>query len=665
MPRDLPIGNGNVLVNFDGQYQIRDIYFPRVGQDNQTVGRVNHLGFWVDGQFSWINEDWHIEKRYLKESLVTDVLLRNDRLHIEVRMHDLVDAQDNILLREVHVKSLDGKDHLVRVFFHQDFSISENEVGDTAFYDPRTLSVIHYKKNRWFLISTKTPLKCGVTDWSVGKKGVDGLEGTYKDAEDGKLGGNPIVQGSVDSVVGLNLSVPANGEACGHYWMCMGRNYEEVKALNDEMVKEEHAERMVPRNQNYWKLWVNPEHIDFHGLPPKVVELFKRSLLTIRTQVDNGGAIIAANDHDITQFARDTYSYMWPRDGALVAYAMTKAGHRDLTQRFFKFCSDVIKDEGYLLHKYNPDRSVASSWHPWLKDGKEVLPIQEDETALVIWSLWHHFKKFRNIEFIRSVADNLIFKAADFLCSYRDDETKLPHPSYDLWEERWGVHLFTVCSVIGGLNAAANFCQAIGELTKAHRYQAVADEVQEAMVEHMWSKEHKRFCRMATRTESGYNLDMNIDAAMYALFAFGNMSPHDSKVAATMKAIKDRLWIKTEVGGLARYENDYYHQISQDVENVPGNPWFICTMWLAQYDIAAARSPEDLKDAVKLMEWVANRALMSGVLAEQVHPYSNEPLSVSPLTWSHATFVTCVLEYLDRKKQLLTENVFAQTIIPV
>ena len=62
MPRDLPIGNGNVLVNFDSQYQIRDIYFPRVGQDNQTVGRVNHLGFWVDGQFSWIAEDWHIER---------------------------------------------------------------------------------------------------------------------------------------------------------------------------------------------------------------------------------------------------------------------------------------------------------------------------------------------------------------------------------------------------------------------------------------------------------------------------------------------------------------------------------------------------------------------------------------------------------------------------
>jgi len=170
---------------------------------------------------------------------------------------------------------------------------------------------------------------------------------------------------------------------------------------------------------------------------------------------------------------------------------------------------------------------------------------------------------------------------------------------------------------------------------------------------------------MATRTESGYDLDMTIDAAMYSIFAFGEMNPHDSKVVSTMNAIRERLWIKTEVGGLARYENDYYHQISQDLENVPGNPWFICTMWLAQYDIAAARTTDDLKSAVVLMEWVANRALSSGVLAEQVHPYSNEPLSVSPLTWSHATFVTCVLEYLDRKKQLMTENVFSHTIVPV
>ncbi len=664
MPRDLPIGNGNVLINFDKQYRVRDIYYPHVGQENQTVGRVNHFGVWVDGQFAWVQDGWQLERKYCKETLVTDVLLRHDKLKLEIVVHDMVDFFSNFFLRELHVKDLSGKARDVRIFFHQDFSIAENDVGDTAFYDPRTSSVIHYKKNRWFLINSSSHKKVGVQQWAVGKKNMAGLEGTFRDAEDGELGCFAIAQGSVDSTVSVHLDVAANGENVGYYWMCFGRNYEEVEAL-DAAVKKQQLSHIVPRNQNYWRLWVNPGHVDFLSLPPKVVELYKRSLLVIRSQIDNGGAIIAANDHDITQFARDTYSYMWPRDGALVAHALTKAGYIDLTQRFFSFCSDVMKEEGYLLHKYNPDKSVASSWHPWLRDGKLDLPIQEDETALVLWSLWQHFRKFRDIEFVRPLFVHLIKHGADFLVQFRDPETKLPLPSYDLWEERYGVHMFTVCSVIAGLTGAYNFAQALGEVERAEIYKKAAEETREAMIKHMWSEKEQRFCRMATRTADGYDLDMTIDAAMYSIFAFGGLSPHDEKVVLTMKAIRDRLWIKTEVGGLARYENDYYHQISQDVDKVPGNPWFICTMWLAQYDIAAAQSADGLKDAVEMLEWVADHALPSGCLAEQVHPYNNEPLSVSPLTWSHATFVTCVLEYLEKRRQLMAESVFSHTIIPV
>ena len=28
MPKDLPISNGNLLLNFDADYRLRDIYFP-------------------------------------------------------------------------------------------------------------------------------------------------------------------------------------------------------------------------------------------------------------------------------------------------------------------------------------------------------------------------------------------------------------------------------------------------------------------------------------------------------------------------------------------------------------------------------------------------------------------------------------------------------------
>lgn len=98
---------------------------------------------------------------------------------------------------------------------------------------------------------------------------------------------------------------------------------------------------------------------------------------------------------------------------------------------------------------------------------------------------------------------------------------------------------------------------------------------------------------------------------------------------------------------------------------MPGNPWFICTLWLARYHIAAARTGSDLKEAVKLLQWVCDHALPSGVLAEQVHPYTNEPMSVSPLTWSHADFISTVHEFLQKNRQLMAEAVFDHTITPV
>src|SRR5207237_2700883 len=41
-----------------------------------------------------------------------------------------------------------------------------------------------------------------------------------------------------------------------------------------------------------------------------------------------------------------------------------------------------------------------------------------------------------------------------------------------------------------------------------------------------------------------------------------------------------------------------------------------------------------------------------GVLAEQVNPYTTEPISVSPLTWSHATVVSTAIKYLEKLEQL-------------
>ena len=73
---------------------------------------------------------------------------------------------------------------------------------------------------------------------------------------------------------------------------------------------------------------------------------------------------------------------------------------------------------------------------------------------------------------------------------------------------------------------------------------------------------------------------------------------------------------------------------------------------MAQYKIAKARNIGQLREALPILDWVAQHALPSGVLAEQVHPVTNEPLSVSPLTWSHATVVSTVDAYVDKLREM-------------
>jgi glucoamylase len=649
MPRDLALSNGRLLVMFDREYRIRDIYFPHVGKENHGNGHPFRFGVWVDGQFSWMSAgDWAPVMRYADSSMVTEVRARNTRLAVELLCNDGVDFFENVLIRRVRLTNLANRPREIRCFFHHDFRIRGNEVGDTAFYSPEAEALLHYKEDRYFLMNCKVNGTIGVQHYACGTKEVAGAEGTWRDAEDGALSGNPVAQGAVDSTLGVALMVPGGATGEFYYWMAAARDFHELSIIN-EVVKDKTPEELLLRTGNYWKLWVSKERRGLADLPQPVIERYRQSLLIIHSQIDHGGAVLAANDTDISEFARDTYSYMWPRDGALVSSALMHAGHAGAVARFLGFCSRVISPHGYLRHKYNPDGSLASTWHGYVRDGKPVLPIQEDETALVIWAVGEFFDLYQRVEETAPFYRGLVTRPADFLLSYVDQRTGLPLPSYDLWEERWGVHAFTVAAVIAGLRAAGRLSSEIGETERAARYLAGADRMLEGARAVLWNEREQRFARMATPGASGYSLDMTLDSSLFGLVLLGALPSDDPQAVSTLRQVMDSLWVQTDVGGLARYQNDYYHQVEQkDTSRVPGNPWFVCTMWMARYLLQRATTMEDLAPGLKLLEWAAQRAFPSGTMAEQLHPYTGEPLSVSPLTWSHAEYVRAVREYVSR-----------------
>ena len=639
--RDLPVGNGSLLVNFDDKYQIRDIYFPHVGQENHTEGFPCRFGVWVDGQFAWVADaGWQRSLEYLPETLVTAVALKNEKLGVELVCNDTVASHDNTFLRRVRVKNLRSSSANFRIFLHHDLRIYENAFGDTAYFDPETQALIHYKKHRYFLINTEPHFE----SFATGRKAFQGKEGTWRDAEDGKLQGGVITEGSVDSTIGVHFSIDAGESFEFFYWIAVGTSHGEVANLN-ALVTRRTPQVYLDYTANYWRVWVNKNDKDLSGLPPTVADLYKRSLLIVHTQIDRDGAILAANDHDVTERATDHYSYLWTRDGAFVANALDLAGYSHLTRKFFDFCGKIVHKDGYFLQKYNPDGTLASGWHAaWdIYRQEKLVPIQEDETALILWALWEHYDRYRDIEFAHRLYRKLTIPCADFLESFRDPATGLPKPSWNLWEDRNGIHTFTCATVVAGLKAAANFAVLFAEYETAERYSVAAEQVVTGMREHLYSQELGRFLRSLQSTGDGrFDPDATVDASLFAVFYLGCLPADDPMVITTMESIRTHLNVD---GGIARFQQDGYMRVS---DKIIGNPWFICTLWMADYYIASARSEADLKRAMDTMEWVVERALPSGVLAEQIDPLTGAHVSVSPLTWSHSTFIATACKYLSK-----------------
>ncbi len=652
MSRSLVLSNSRLFVNFDADYRIRDVYFPRLGIENHTAGHAFRWGIWLDGAMHWIGHDWSREVEYEERSLVGRAQVRNEVLGIDITVRDAVDFEVDVLCREFRLHDRSGQGRPVRLILHHDFHISGSDVGDTAHYDPDLRGIIHYKRDRYFLIRGGRPPEYRFDGFATGKKRVGGAEGTWRDAEgDGTLSGNAIAQGAVDSTVSVDLQLPARGAATAYVWFAVAERYGEILQL-DAVVRKESPLGLIERTRGYWQLWL--ENSEPPGVPEALRPLYATSLLVMRAHVDRGGAVIASLDSDITQFARDTYGYVWPRDGALAAMAFDRAGYPSVSRRFFRFAAALLKKEGYFLHKYQPDRSLASSWHPWVDEiGRPILPIQEDETALVIWALWRHFERFSDVEEVQPMYRSLIVRAADFLDQYRDPVTGLPMPSWDLWEERRGVFTYTCAAVWAGLDAASRLAQAFGDVNRSVRFGEAASEVRDGVLENLWDQRTGRFLRMLVPSDPERGRpeerDATPDASLFGLHFLGMLDEDDPRLVATLDAIVEQLTVRTAVGGMARYRGDAYHAVGEDWDRVPGNPWFVAQCWWARWKIARAETVAELEEALTPLAWVAERALRSQLLPEQLHPYSGAPLSVTPLTWSHAAFVSAVHDYLDRR----------------
>lgn len=654
MPRALVLGNGSFTVCLDEYGFVRDMYYPYVGLENHVIGKKHRIGVMVEQEFAWVDDgSWTISIGYKPETMVGQLVCKNDRLQLSLVMEDVVYNEHDIFLRQVDVYNHAEQVREVKLFFGQEFWIGENKTRNTGFYDPTHATVVHYKGCRVFVIDGRTAGDTGIDDYTIGMFDFDNKEGSFRDAEDGVLSCNAVEHGSVDSVVRFTIKCEPKIKNQLFYWICAGKTLEEAYELNN-LVLFKKPENMIHSTEQFWNAWLTKQKWDLSFLTPDQKKLFDTSLFILRSHTDNRGSIVASLDSTIMEYGKDDYAYMWPRDASFIAMILDRAGYQEATRPFFTFCQHVLHPDGYLHHRFRSDQALGSTWHSttsqkeWLKDRILQLPIQEDESASVLFALWKHYQHTKDIEYIEMAYKPFIEKIANFLVAFRHQDTHLPLHSYDLWEEKIGVTTYTVASVYGALQAAARFSELLGKRNHMRVYRDAAQEVKEALKKYLFNERLQSFIRVGYLEDGQVRQEEIVDASsLFGLWYFEVLEENDPLFQATEKAVDSLLVNQTPVGGVIRYQHDTYFKSTEF-----SNSWFITTLWQAQRLLRKqVVTPEMLARVREYLAWVAKYQTSSGVLAEQLHPFTGAPLSATPLVWSHAVYVETILMYIERVKE--------------
>lgn len=647
MTRPLLLSNGRLHVGINLFGMVHDLYFPYVGHENHAAAQnMRHkIGVWIDGKFSWLDDgSWKFTMQYDPHGMIGHTSAHNTELQITLEFTDWVDCDWDVFLRNIHVVNGAHKAREIRLFLHQMLLISNSLNRDTVQYLPEQSAILHYKGRRAFVVGGKDASGATFTQFSVGLFELEGKEGVFRDAEDGILGGNVVEFGKVDSVFGFTLHVNALESTRVHYWLIADRKQQNAIDLHTTLQKMDVNERLA-RTGAYWKRWLQPAEKHIAKLPKALHTPFRNNLLLVKAAIDHQGGVVASTDTNMLNYWRDAYTYCWPRDAGFALLPLLRLGYKTELKNFFDFCRRGLHPDGFLHQKYQPDGAIGTTWHPYLVQGRTVPPIQEDETAIVVYLFCKYMQKHRDAKVFAEFYHSLIVPMCNFMASYIDPQTKLPHGTYDLWETKFLTNTYTVALTYAALQMAAELAGKHTQHADAVRWQTVADDIKLAAPRTLHRPHAKYFCKgFLNRGNSQLVYDDTLDASsLYGAAMFGLFDINGPEVTEALKTYETYYETKPDKPTIAgRFADDYYNRAKGAKK---GNPWHVTTLWMAWFDLQLGKKER----ARTTINWVASQMLGTGALPEQFNPFTLEFVSAAPLTWSQAEFMTAALDMMEHK----------------
>lgn len=630
------IGNSSMLGCLNNRGELVRLSWPNIDYpqhfDRMLTG-IFHAG--QANSTQWFSEEcFEHHQEYIEDTNIVRTVCKDRNNFITVVQKDFVAPFRDILIRIYEITNMEEYEIDLGFMAYSSCISTTSQLRGTLF-DFEHNALIHYMHGYYISISADRE----AYQFQLGNN-------AYDSARHSDLKGYDSIGMMNDGAVSWRLGRFKSGET--KYFtlqICASNTLKGVK----ELVKHaRHADAKIEYETcaKFWKIFMNSSkqvntgklHLD---------NLYKRSILMFKLMADkaSGGLLAAPEvDEEFTRCGR--YAYCWGRDAAFITAALDWCGMTEVVDKFYDWAVRTQDEQGFWHQRYHMDGNLAPSWG-----------LQIDETGTLIWGMLEHYKVTSSKEFLARMWDS-IYKGVEFLLTFIDDETGLPKPSFDLWEERMGEHTYSSAAVCAGIRAGAEAGRILGKPPATiDNWENAWKKLRQAILCSLWKDDRQCFLR-SVRTKlnpwgpehdsraaiievnpMGYRRDVTLeDATMDAsllgvAIPFNVLDACDPRIEKTVDAI-ERVLSCPGVGGIKRYENDNY---------IGGNPWIVTTLWVALYHVRKG----NFDRARSYLEWASSGRTELNLLPEQVDKNTGRPAWVIPLTWSHAMFILVLGKLLE------------------
>lgn len=628
-------GNSSMLVCLSEKAELLRLFWPNIDYlqqfDKMLCGiytkNINHSTVWLNDQ-----RCEHYQE-YLKDTNIVKSTIINYFDGYKVILYDFVNPYKDVFVRRFEIQNILPEQRELGLVTFSAATNSDPDVACTLF-DFNNEALIHYRSNNYLAIFSDN----AATAFQIGNNANDAAVST-------QLFGKDDIGMMKDAAVEWELgSFEQNEIKYFNLYICASNTLKGCKSLIRES-KDSGAQTMFSDTEQYWKdflEYIKPMKSGINVLD----DLYRRSLLVFRLMYDKkSGGLLAAPEVDEYFTKCGRYAYCWGRDAAFITTALDIAGLSQCVNNFYKWAKNVQDEDGSWQQRYHMDGNLGPCWG-----------LQIDETGTLIWGMLNHYNYIKEIEFLQSVWSS-VEAGANFLIGFIDEQTDLPKPSFDLWEERFGEHAYSSAAVYAGLNSAAEIAKILGKPSTSYKkWNETADRIKKAIVNCFWKEDYRRFIRsvrvklngwgqepsenttMIKVNPKGYMRDVTledwiVDVSLVGLsIPFDVFDANDPMIKDTV-ALIEQVLTSNGIGGIKRYENDTY---------IGGNPWILTTLWVALYHAKIG----NYSKAKEYLYWAVDSRTELGLLPEQRNKDTGKPDWIIPLTWSHAMYVHVLSELI-------------------